>query len=70
MSKLDWRKAGAPLGPVSFDAEISDRAASEDHEILDEQAKKRRKELNKLSSNWLKTNEEVRAYKEALKGKK
>ena len=69
MTKLDWSKAKAPGGKLIMNTELSDSAAEEDRKILGDLAKQRRKLLNKLPANWLKTNKQVRAYKQALKDK-
>jgi hypothetical protein len=70
MTKIDWTKAKPLIGIPRAGSEISDAAASDDQEFLDAAAKKRRRALDRIPANWLKTGEEVRAFKDALKGKK
>jgi hypothetical protein len=73
MTRLDWRKAKQPIVITEPTHDIGDASAQEDQEILDEiqerrrrDAKKLRKTLKKLQPNWLKTSEEVRAYRDRL----
>jgi hypothetical protein len=70
MTKIDWSKAKLSKGKTDGCAEISDNDARQDQDVLAENAKKIRKRLNQRPANWLRTKEEVQAYKDSLKDKK
>ncbi|HEY0414353.1 MAG TPA: hypothetical protein VGD66_14555 [Allosphingosinicella sp.] len=76
MTRWDWRKAKQPIAITEPTHDVGDASAREDQEILGEIQERRRKEANKLRRtlkklrpNWLKTNEEVRAYRDQLAAK-